>query len=113
VNTTSSAWQPRFRLALPRGVTGFRDRHSEPLPETDPRAFATICYEAARLTGGRAGAIIRPGVTPNFHSAVIIFGQDRVMLLGHQHVPLLATAAAPGQQARPSRSSTTRVSTRP
>jgi len=95
VNTTSPVRQPRFRLTLPRGVTGFRDRHSEPLPETDPRAFATICYQAARMTGGSAGAITRPGVTPNFHSAVIILGRDQVMLLGHQHVPLLATAAAP------------------
>ena len=34
MNTTSPARQPQFRLTLPRGVTGFRDRHSEPLPKT-------------------------------------------------------------------------------
>jgi hypothetical protein len=101
VNTTSPVSQPQFRLALPRGVTGFRDRHSESLPETDPRAFATICYEAARMTGGRAGAITRPGVTPNFHSAVIILGREQVMLLGHRHAPLLATAAAPRSEGAP------------
>ena len=101
MNTMSPASQPQFRLALPRGVTGFRDRRSEPLPETDPRAFATICYEAARMTGGRAGAITRPGVTPNFHSAVILLGREQVVLLGHQHAPLLATAAAPLSEGGP------------
>jgi hypothetical protein len=97
VSTTSPTGQKKFRLALPRGVTGFRDRRSEPLPETDPRAFATICYEVARTTGGRPVAITRPGATPNFHSALISYGQEQVMLLGHQHAPFLATAApAPG-----------------
>jgi hypothetical protein len=93
VGTTSSTGQQEARLALPRGVTGFRDRRSGPLPETDPRAFATICHEAARATGGRAGAITRAGITPNFHSAVITYGQEQVMLLAHQHAPFLAIAA--------------------
>ena len=93
MNTTSTGRQPQPRLPLPRGVTGFRDRRSEPLPETDPRAFATICHEVARAAGGTARAIKRPGLTPNFHSAVIVRGGEQVMLLGHQHVPFLATAA--------------------
>jgi len=75
-------------------VTGFRDRRSEPLSETDPRAFAAICHEAARTTGGRLVTITRPGATPNFHSALISYGQEQVMLLGHQHAPFLAAAAA-------------------
>jgi len=48
----------------------------------------------ARTTGGRLGTITRPGVTPNFHSALITYGEEQVMFLGHQHVPFLATAAA-------------------
>jgi hypothetical protein len=93
VNTTSPGRQPQLRLLLPRGVTGFRDHRSEPLPETDPRLFTTICHEVARTTGGRVSAIKRPGVTPSFHSAVIAHGEKQVMLLGHQHVPFMATAA--------------------
>jgi hypothetical protein len=93
VSTTFPTGQKEFRLALPRGVTGFRDRQSEPLSETDPRAFTTICHALARTTGGRPGAITRPGVTPNFHSALIVYGEEQVMLLGHQHAPFLATAA--------------------
>jgi hypothetical protein len=97
VTTTFPSGHKEFRLALPRGVTGFRDRRSEPLAETDPRAFTTICHAVARTTGGRPGAITRPGVTPNFHSALIAYGEERVMLLGHQYAPFLATAApAPG-----------------
>jgi hypothetical protein len=97
VSTKSPAGQRQFRLVLPRGVTGFRDRRSEPLPVTDPRAFATICHRVARATGGRLGAITGPGVTPNFHSALINYGEEQVSLLGHQHAPFLATAAsAPG-----------------
>jgi hypothetical protein len=92
VSTTSPDRQP-LRLPLPRGVTGFRNRRSEPLPETDPRVFATICHQVARTTGGRAGTIKQPGVTPNFHSAVIDHGGKQTMLLGHQHAPFLATAA--------------------
>jgi hypothetical protein len=93
VSTTSPAGQEKFCLVLPRGVTGFRDRRSEPPPETDPRSFATICHEVARAIGGRAGAITRAGITPNFHRAVIAYGQEQVMLLAHQHAPFLATAA--------------------
>jgi len=92
VSTTSPTGQEESRLVLPRGVTGFRDRQSATLPETDPRAFATICHEAARATGGRAGAITRAGITPNFHSAVIAYGQEQVMLLAHRQAPFLATA---------------------
>jgi hypothetical protein len=79
-------------LALPRGVTGFRDGRSEQLPETDPRAFATICHQVARTTGARLGTIRRPGVTPSFHRAVLAYGEEQVMLLGQRHVPFLATA---------------------
>ena len=93
MSTTSPTGQEGPRLVLPRGVTGFRDRRSETLPETDPRAFAAICHQAARATGGRAGAITWAGVTPNFHSAVIACGQEQAMLLAHQHAPFLATAA--------------------
>lgn len=93
MSATPPTGQEKSRLVLPRGVTGFRDRRSEPPPETDPRSFATICHEAARATGGRAGAITRAGITPNFHSAVIAYGQEQVILLGHQHAPFLATAA--------------------
>lgn len=93
MNTTSPASQPPFHLALPRGVTGFRGHQSEPLPKTDPQVFAMICYEVARTISGRVGAITPPGVTPNFHSAVIVHGGKQVMLLGHQHAPFLATAA--------------------
>lgn len=80
-------------MVLPRGVTGFRDDRSEPLPETDRRAFAAICHAVARATSGRPDTITRPGVTPNFYSALIAYGDEQVMLLGHQHVPFLATAA--------------------
>jgi hypothetical protein len=92
VSTTSPTGQEESRLVLPRGVTGFRGCRSETLPETDPRSFATICHEVARATGGRADAITRAGATPNFHSAVIAYGQERVVLLAHQYVPFLATA---------------------
>ena len=78
---------------IPTGATGFRHHKAAPLPETDPRAFAAICHEAARTTGGRAGAITRAGITRNFHSAEITYGQEQVMLLAHQHAPFLATAA--------------------
>jgi hypothetical protein len=60
VSTTFPTGRKKSCLALPRGVTGFRDRRSEPLPETDPRAFTTICHQVARMTSGRAGAITRP-----------------------------------------------------
>ena len=93
MSTTSPTRQEESRLVLPRGVTGFRNRRSKPLPEMDPRAFATICHQVARTTGGRPGAITRPGVTPNFHSALIAYSEEQVMLLGHQHAPFLATAA--------------------
>jgi hypothetical protein len=93
VSTMPSSAEAEVRLVLPRGVTGFRSRRSGPLPETDPRAFARICHAAAGATGGRPGAITPPGITPNFHSCLIAYGQEEVMLLGHQHVPFLATAA--------------------
>lgn len=100
MSTTPLSGQEESRLVLPRGVTGFRGRQSEPLPETDPRAFAAICHQAARATGGRAGVITRAGITPNFHSAVIAYGQEQVMLLAHKHAPFLATAA-PGAGSAP------------
>jgi hypothetical protein len=93
VSTMLSSGEAEVRLVLPRGVTGFRSRRSRPLPETDPRAFARICHAVAGATGGRPGAITSPGVTPNFYSCLIAYGQEQVMLLGHQHVPFLATAA--------------------
>ena len=93
MSTMPSSGEAEARLVLPRGVTGFRGRRSGPLPETDPRAFAGICRAVAGATVGRAGAITSPGVTPNFHSCLIAYRQEQVMLLAHRHVPFLATAA--------------------
>jgi hypothetical protein len=36
--------------------------------------------------------ITPPGVTPNFHLAALARPGDRLALLGHRHVPLLAVA---------------------
>ena len=101
MSTESSMERSKLHLALPRGVTGFRDRRSEPLPETDPRIFAAICHEAARASGGRVGTITPPGPTPNFHRATIIRGEDQPALLGRQHVPLLVIAQSPAAGTSP------------
>lgn len=89
MSTRSSGEEP-FRFRLPRGATGFGG--SGPVPETDRRVFSAMCHQAARAVGGSVGLITRPGVTPNFHSAVISWDGNQVRLLGHQYVPLLATA---------------------
>lgn len=75
---------------LPRGATGFWDH--DPLPQTDPAAFASICYTAARHLGGRIEEITSRGTTPNFHRATISLSADRVSILAHRHLPLLAIA---------------------
>jgi hypothetical protein len=80
------------RWGVPRGATGFWDQGSDPLPETDPRAFARICYEVARRIGGRVVKITPPAVTPNFHLATLARPEHRLALLGHRHLPLLAVA---------------------
>lgn len=92
VSTKFHDGQKDLPLVLPRGVTGFRSHRSDPLPETDPRIFTGICHAAARMSGSRLGAITRTGGIPNFHSALITRGGEQVMLLGHQHVPFVATA---------------------
>ncbi|GAA1292138.1 hypothetical protein Psi02_49370 [Planotetraspora silvatica] len=80
---------------LPRGATGFRDRGTEPLPLTDTRGFASVCYEAARLVGARVLEIAPPGVTPSFHTAVMKCGELTVGVLGHMHLPFIAIAEVP------------------
>lgn len=79
----------------PRGATGFRDHGTEPLPLTDARVFASVCYEAARLVRGRVLEITSPGVTPSFHTAVMRCGELSVAVLGHMHLPFIATAQVP------------------
>ncbi|GAA3125258.1 hypothetical protein GCM10010466_15170 [Planomonospora alba] len=79
----------------PRGATGFRDHVAEPLPLVDPRVFASVCHQAARLVHGRVLEITPPGVTPNFHTAVIRCGGLSAAVLGHTHLPFIALARVP------------------
>jgi hypothetical protein len=55
----------------------------------------TACYDAARRTGGRVIATRRPGVTPNFHTVVIGYGDDHVAILRHAWLGLIALAEDP------------------
>ncbi|TKK90821.1 hypothetical protein FDA94_03385 [Herbidospora galbida] len=80
---------------LPRGATGFRDHGTEPLQVTDARAFASACYEAARLVRGKVLEITPPVVTPNFHTAVMKCGESTVGVLGRVHLPVVAIAEVP------------------
>lgn len=93
----------QYRLVLPKGVTGFRDHRSEPLPLIDPRLFRGVSHHVAVLLEGRVESITTEvGVTPNFYTSLITYGERRILLLGHHHLPLLATAPAPAQGGGPS-----------
>ena len=89
---TAARWQ------LPRGYTGFWDHGSAPLPTTDARAFAQLCFETARRLGGKVEKISPPDVTPNFHTGTIVGDDYRLAILCHRHLPLLALATAPADE---------------
>jgi hypothetical protein len=91
VSTPSRTGEDEPRIVLPGGVTGFRGRRSEPLPETDRQAFAAICNEVARAARGSHSHVGRDN--PKLHSALITDRQEKVTLLVHRHAPFLATAA--------------------
>ncbi|MBB6350200.1 hypothetical protein FHU36_006772 [Nonomuraea muscovyensis] len=97
-------WQPGASMPIergsgvirpPRGATGFRDQGTEQLPSMDPRVFASVCHQAARLVRGRVLEITPPGVTPDFHTAVIRSGELSAAVLGHMHLPYIALARVP------------------
>ncbi len=65
---------------VPPGATGFptgpaATRFPAAAAAGDPadlRAFATVCHQAARMAGGRVGAVTPAGTTPNFHTVEIV-----------------------------------------
>ncbi|NYF58605.1 hypothetical protein [Micromonospora purpureochromogenes] len=75
---------------LPAGATGFGVRSTE--PDGGLRSFRTVCHHAARRTGGGVTSCAAAGVTPSFHTAVVVRGDRAVAVLRHTVLPLVALA---------------------
>ncbi|MFD4240502.1 hypothetical protein ACFWP3_02665 [Streptomyces sp. NPDC058525] len=60
-------------------------------------AFKTACHAVARSIGGTVGEVTPPGVTPNFHTAVITTSSGRSTVLCHAVLPVVAFVASPPQ----------------
>lgn len=78
-------------MLLPKGVTGFSDGNGFSAG-VELRDVTALAHLAARLSGGRVGAVSGPGVTPNFYSAEIITVDQVVLVIVNQVHPLVAVA---------------------
>ncbi|MEW2133032.1 hypothetical protein [Streptomyces sp. NPDC005435] len=79
-------------FTLPRGATGFRDRHDDPLPETDRSAFRTALHAAARAGGARVREVTEQRYPRNYHSATVTDRAGEWTVLCHLHHPWIAFA---------------------
>ncbi len=76
-------------MKLPAGATGFDAPASD---EAEARTFTAACYHAARATGGTVTRVSPAGPTPNFHSIEISYRDQRIAVLRHAALPLVAFA---------------------
>ncbi|MCD0482322.1 hypothetical protein LO771_07825 [Streptacidiphilus sp. ASG 303] len=83
--------EPVFRLD--RGVTGFYDPKTGPLPMVDVSAFRAGWHTAARIACGRVGNFIPQTYPRTFHTATITNGHGAHVILCHAHFPLIAFVA--------------------
>ena len=81
-------------MMLSAGATGFGSVRAR-LTSVDVGAFITLCFAAARSTGGTVRDVKRAGVTPSFHSVVIDYPTHQIAVLCHCCLPLLALATPP------------------
>lgn len=79
-------------MRLPPGFTGFHSVDEASASTVDPAVLRSICYAVARILGGEISSFEVAEVTPNFHTATIVwgFGPTRVSLLCNRNVPLIA-----------------------
>ncbi|SNT51426.1 hypothetical protein SAMN05421812_10820 [Asanoa hainanensis] len=74
-------------MELPAGATGFDAAVAD---EAEVRGFTTACHHAARATGGAVTRVVPAGPTPSFHTVEISLGQQRIAVLRHSTLPLVA-----------------------
>jgi hypothetical protein len=87
---TSMAGDKGAAFILPRGATGFSSPKDGPLPQTDRRAFRTALYAAARAARGRVGEVEEQAYPRTFHTASVVHGAARSIVLCHAHHPWIA-----------------------
>jgi hypothetical protein len=85
-------------MKLPPGATGFGLPDGLAGPD-DVRTFMTACHDAARRTGGSVARAQESGATPSFHAASIVYGDEKITILRHIRLPLIAFARESGPQA--------------
>lgn len=84
-----------FDLVLfPEGVTGFLSRLDGPGRRVDLREVTALAHLAARLSGGRVATVSAASATPNFHSAMIVIGDQTSWIIVNQFHPLVAAATS-------------------
>ena len=81
-------------VLLPEGLTGFRSRLDGPGNGVDLRDVTALAHLAARLSGGRVATVSAASTTPNFHSAMIITGDQASWIIVNQIHPLVAAATS-------------------
>ena len=80
-------------LVLQRGVTGFFNWDERgAIPEFRFGDFKLVIHVVARQLTGSAPNLKERGVTPNFHSALIAFEDQSILILGHSIYPIFAIA---------------------
>ncbi|MEV7690382.1 hypothetical protein ACFW1F_26930 [Streptomyces bungoensis] len=82
-------------IRVARGATGFWGRGDNPLPQVNVAAFKTACHAVARSIGATVGQVTPAGVTPSFHTALIIVSGIRSTVLCHEVLPVVAFVVSP------------------
>jgi hypothetical protein len=86
-------------LKLPAGATGFGP--SNRADAGDFRVFLTACHDAARRTDGTVTVIQRAAVTPDFDAVLLVYERERVAMLRHALLNLIAFVQVTDGHVRP------------
>lgn len=88
-------------IRVARGATGFWGQGDDPLGQVDVVAFKTACHAVARSIRATVGEVTPAGVTPSFHTVLIIAPGIRSTVLCHAVLPVVAFVASPPRAGAP------------
>jgi len=77
-------------MIMRKGITGFFRRN--PLSEFPLPKFQQIAFACAVRCGFTVAGLSERGVTPNFHSALLVRWDEKLLMLGHSIYRIIAFA---------------------